>query len=58
MQTHKTVLSNLCLEQCKEGIIFLDGNLPLFTKSENIAKHLQIEIWLNVPISKPNGYIV
>jgi len=54
----KTVLSNLCLEQCKEGIIFLDRNLPLFAKSENIAKHLQVEIWLNISTSKPKEYIV
>jgi hypothetical protein len=54
----KTVLSNICLEKCKDGIIFLDENLPLFVKSENVAKHLQIEIWLNMPISKPKGYIV
>lgn len=61
MQTQKkTELSNLCLEKCKEGIVFLDRNLPLFAKSENIAKHLQIEIWLNTPSQKEKqkGYVV
>jgi hypothetical protein len=51
---NKTILSNICLEKCKEGIVFLYGSLPLFMKSENIAKHLQVEIWLEIPLSKGN----
>jgi hypothetical protein len=48
----RNVLNNLCLEQCIEGIVFLNWNIPIFAKSENIAKHLQIEIWLSLPNQK------
>jgi hypothetical protein len=59
----KNPLFNICLEKCKEGIVFLDvdkRNLPLFGKSESIAKNLQVEIWLETPNQKEKqkGYVV
>lgn len=59
----KSITFNICLEKCKEGIVFLDPserNLPIFAKSENIAKYLQVEVWLNIPDPKEKlrGYVV
>jgi hypothetical protein len=46
------------LEQNKDGILFL-GSLPLFFKIENLAKQLQMEVWLEAPVFKgnPESYI-
>lgn len=59
----RNIMFSVCLEKCREGIVFLDTdqrNLPLFAKSESIAKNLQIEIWLNTPSQKEKqkGYVV
>jgi hypothetical protein len=59
----KNILLNVCLEKCKEGILFLDieeRNFPLFAKSESIAKNLQVDIWLETSSQKEKqkGYVV
>jgi hypothetical protein len=47
------ILRKFSLEQCKDGIYFLD-NLPLFFNAINVAKQLQVEVWLESPNQKDN----
>lgn len=58
MQPKNKILLRFSLEQCKNGIIFCNS-IPLFERIENVAKQLQVEVWLEIPFPKgnPNLYI-
>lgn len=58
MKSKNRILRMFSLEQNKDGILFL-GSLPLFFKIENLAKQLQMEVWLEAPVFKgnPESYI-
>lgn len=59
MRPKNKILLQFSLEQYKNGIIFYNS-IPLFKRIENVAKQLQVEVWLEIPFLKgnPNAYIV
>ena len=48
------VLRIISLEQCKDGIYFLNM-LPLFFDAVNVAEQFQIETWLESATLKNNS---
>lgn len=53
MKSKNLILQRFSLECGRDGILFIDS-IPIHFKIENVAKQLQIEVWLDTSPSKGN----
>ena len=57
MKPKAKLLLQFSLEQCRDGIIFIN-NIPIFSGIESVAKQLQVAVWLDVvDKGNPKEYI-
>lgn len=59
MKPKSKILQTFSLEHNKDGILFIDTRIPIFIEIENLAKQLQMEVWLEAPVptGNPKEYI-